>query len=217
MDLKSYELLRVLELENSNLKAALTGAADNLRDAEVEIGRLRLEIRILKGMLPKLYPRTYLDSEGNTHRYDEERYDIPILEDGPPPCVYPQRTKLDQRHFAWLAKQRREHEERVDKMQAMIAKAGPGDGSKGDTVKILSLPQLANERLAKAARALKADRIDGFTTDEEQAKFRAADQAQRQRVRDALDGCYDEHGLTEEQKRADFNEHRWITEQDIKE
>ena len=36
-------------------KAALTGACDNLRDAEVEIGRLRQEAKILKGMLPKLY------------------------------------------------------------------------------------------------------------------------------------------------------------------
>lgn len=96
MDLKTHELVRMLELENSNLKAALQGAADNLRDAEVEIGRLRREAKILKGMLPSLYrddgsngdrvtilrtatfpkavrlPRTYLDSEGNTHRYDEQ-------------------------------------------------------------------------------------------------------------------------------------------------
>jgi len=52
------ELVRVLELDNSRLRAELRGAADNLADseselrsAEIELGRLRREIRVLRERL----------------------------------------------------------------------------------------------------------------------------------------------------------------------
>ena len=48
---EQIEYIRLLELENKNLRAALIGARDNLRDAEVEMGRLRTEIRKIRDLL----------------------------------------------------------------------------------------------------------------------------------------------------------------------
>ena len=49
--MQQFEHIRLLELENKNLRAALIGARDNLRDAEVEMGRLRVEIRKIRELL----------------------------------------------------------------------------------------------------------------------------------------------------------------------
>lgn len=52
--MQQFEHIRFLELENKNLRAALIGAHDNLRDAEVELGRLRVEIKKVRTLLDRI-------------------------------------------------------------------------------------------------------------------------------------------------------------------
>ena len=116
--LELLEYARQLEFENSELRAQVLATVDNLHDAEAELVRYRVEIRNAEVEIGRL--RT------------ERRSYVSIPEDGPPPP-----TQIERRHLEWLEHKLRQRNDRIDNLQAAIARAGPGDGSKNDCVHVL--------------------------------------------------------------------------------
>lgn len=122
--LKNHELIRSLELENMNLRAALVGASDNLRDAEMEIGRLRQEISILKGMMP---------TRGTLPNILPPVVGAPNLARGPQSIV-----------TAGILRRFEERQQKLDEKMKLVAEISRQEhtNDKGDRVRIVRQPRL---------------------------------------------------------------------------
>jgi hypothetical protein len=115
---EQIEYIRLLELENKNLRAALIGARDNLRDAEVEMGRLRTEIRKVRNLL---------DHGGLPYR-ERENPGFPMSLLGHPDKVVPI-PPMQNRETDWLeremAKREREYQEKLHVIAQVQRRSDP--------------------------------------------------------------------------------------------